>query len=160
MTNQEILKRINNIQKELEQLKKDIVNQNKWAVYYHLLPNGRYYIGIAKDTKLRWLNGEGYRANKEFYSDIKKHNWKNIEHKIIHTFKTEAEAKQLETFLIFIYNASDNRFGYNKRNLIGNIGTNEEKRQQEIKRLITNMNITFLELEELEEAYQKQKGGE
>lgn len=158
MTKSEIIKQIEKIQRELTQLKRSIKEAEQYSVYYHLLPNGKYYIGIAKDTDKRWLNGEGYRANTEFYNAINKYKWSNIQHKIIHKFNTQREAEQLETFLIFIYNASDNRFGYNKRNLIGNIGTNEEKRKKEIRRILTFININIQELASLEEAYQNRKG--
>lgn len=159
MTNQEILKHINTLQKELEQLKKYIINQeSKWAIYYHLLPNGKYYIGIAKDTKQRWLNGEGYRANTEFYNAIKEYGWGNIQHTIIQYVDTEKEARRIETLLIYIYNSSSEKYGYNKSSFLGNIGINEEARQKEKALILETFYLNVTQLEALEKAYQNRKG--
>ena len=65
----EILQTINNIEKQLKQIKKQLLEEEKTEyrafVYCHILPNKKYYIGTAKEPKQRWLNGEGYRANKK-----------------------------------------------------------------------------------------------
>lgn len=48
-----------------------------YRLYKHEnLENGKVYIGVtAKNPIIRWNEGDGYRANTDFYSDIKKYGW-------------------------------------------------------------------------------------
>lgn len=150
-----IIQRISNIQKELEQLKKELQNKLKWSVYYHLLPNGKYYIGIAKDTEQRWLNGEGYKTNAEFYRDIKQYSWNNIKHIILCKTETKEKAESIERVLIGLYNATNTKYGYNKTSYLNFIGTDTERNKY---KTIFKKQLEELDLEELERAYQNRKG--
>lgn len=68
----------------------DIINDNinwkenkKYYIYIHTCPNKKRYIGLSKNPKQRWNNGDGYKANLEFYKQIKKYGWENIKHEIV-----------------------------------------------------------------------------
>ena len=84
-------------------------------VYVHICPNGKKYIGLTTaDPKERWgLNGNGYKANKHFYSAIQKYKWDNIDHQVIEV-DTENEMYYLEKYLIAYYQTNKKEFGYNK----------------------------------------------
>ncbi len=56
---------------------------NEYFVYIHTVPNMMCYVGLSKNPKQRWNNGEGYKDNSRFYEDIKKYGWNNIEHEIV-----------------------------------------------------------------------------
>ena len=49
----------------------DYRDNNRWTVYIHISPNGKYYVGqTCKKPTSRWENGNGYkkstsRTNKE-----------------------------------------------------------------------------------------------
>lgn len=72
-----------------------------WKVYYHLFPNGKYYIGITSesDVEQRWKNGSGYSTQPVFKA-IQKYGWNNIEHGIIAANLTFNEANHFESLLI------------------------------------------------------------
>ena len=72
-----------------------------WKVYYHLFPNGKYYIGITSesDVEQRWKNGNGYSTQPVFKA-IQKYGWDNIEHGIIAANLTFNEANHFESLLI------------------------------------------------------------
>lgn len=86
-----------------------------YYVYIHKLPNGKVYVG-ATFTKpnYRWSNGNGYKYNKEFYNDILKYGWNNIEHIIVCENLTREEAREKEKELISFFNANNPKYGYNK----------------------------------------------
>lgn len=102
----------------------------KWKVYYHLFPNGKYYIGITseEDINRRFENGYGYYGQPVFNA-IQKYGWDNIEHGLIATNLTKEEAlnfeslliKKLNTFLPNGYNATYGGEGttcYNENDII------------------------------------------
>lgn len=79
------------------------MNSYKWKVYYHLFPNGKYYIGITSEPKVenRWQsNGNGYWGQKIIFNAIQKYGWDNIEHGIIAENLTSDEARNFESLLI------------------------------------------------------------
>lgn len=152
MTDSEILKSIDKIQKELQQLKEELQNNFKWAVYYHLLPNGKYYIGIAKDIKQRWQGGEGYKPNTEFYKAIKQYSWDNIKHTILCRKETKREAEAIEKILIRIYEANNIKYGYNKKSFF------KDSIDKENLKALFNEELQELNLKELEEAHSKREG--
>ena len=55
----------------------------KYYIYIHTCPNNKRYIGLSQNPKQRWNNGEGYKANIEFYNQIKQYGWNNIKHEIV-----------------------------------------------------------------------------
>lgn len=152
MINEKTIEKIDFIQNELkflkEELMKDSKNNNEYCVYYHLLPNNKYYIGKSKRTKQRWLNGEGYKANKEFYSDIKKYGWDNIKHIILFSTDQEECADSIEKKLIFIYEAD--KYGYNKFNWLKEIPIEEIRTDvDKWKKEFEKQGIDLLELENI-----------
>lgn len=85
-----------------------------YYVYIHTLPNGKIYVGSAKDIVGRWSNGEGYSKNKKFYGDIMLYGWNNIKHEIIAEFQDREPALMLESVLIALLNAENPNYGYNQ----------------------------------------------
>ena len=88
-----------------------------YSVYLHRCPNSKVYIGISKNCQLRWNHGLGYKDNKEFFSDIQKFGWDNIEHKILLQCLTESEAKNEEAKLILAYDSENPEKGYNRTSI-------------------------------------------
>ena len=78
------------------------MNNRKYYVYMHKNKyNNKVYIGMTcLNPSNRWANGRGYSGNKEFYEDILKYGWNNIEHIIIASNLTKEEAQQMEIKLI------------------------------------------------------------
>lgn len=73
----------------------------EWKVYYHLFPNGKYYIGITSSPTIedRFKNGNGY-STQPVYAAIKKYGWENIQHGLIASNLTFEEANNFESLLI------------------------------------------------------------
>lgn len=90
-------------------------NNNLFIVYCHTNKiNGKKYVGITSTTpQLRWQNGYGYRANKHFYSAIKKYGWEEFHHEILFEGLTEEEACEKEKYLIKKWNLTNQKKGYN-----------------------------------------------
>ena len=85
-----------------------------WCLYKHTSPSGKVYIGIAKDVKHRWRNnGSGYKGSNRIWYAIQKYGWDNFKHEIIMDGLTREEASEREKEYIALYNATDERFGYN-----------------------------------------------
>ena len=88
--------------------------EKRFVVYTHTTPSHKKYIGItSRRPSLRWSNEFGYRSNKRFFNDILKYGWDNIEHSIVASNLTLAEATTLEKELIKKYNSVNPAFGYN-----------------------------------------------
>lgn len=86
-----------------------------WCVYRHTAPDGRSYIGIAKEpAKVRWANGKGYKSNPDFWECIKKLGWKNIEHEILLSGIDKSEARKKESEFIEKFNTMSPN-GFNRR---------------------------------------------
>lgn len=72
-------------------------NTSNHCVYKHLVPDGRYYIGMTSHLLSRWeYKGLHYKNTKLFYHCIKEYGWDNIEHIVLHSNLSLAEAKELE----------------------------------------------------------------
>lgn len=71
-----------------------------YYIYIHTCPNMKCYVGMSISPKNRWNNGEGYKNNKEFYKDIQKYGWNNIEHEILATTNYGWLARCLERQMI------------------------------------------------------------
>lgn len=91
-----------------------------YFVYVHTVPNGKIYIGKAKDIALRWNNGEGYNENKVFYHDIQHYGWENIKHEIVAECLDNESASQLEAVLIALLKAENKDYGYNQTQIYEN----------------------------------------
>ena len=75
-----------------------VMEKMEWIVYKHTCPTGEVYIGITnRKPQDRWLNGEGYNGA-WFYDAVCEFGWNNIQHEILFTglSKAEAEAKEAE----------------------------------------------------------------
>lgn len=65
------------------------------------MKTNKKYVGITKvDVKTRWNNGQGYKSNKKFYSDIKKYGWDNFSHEILYEGLDYLQARTIESYLI------------------------------------------------------------
>lgn len=85
-----------------------------FSVYMHTAPDGRIYVGMTSQApEMRWLKGEAYKSNPAFYEVIQEEGWDNIEHEIVETGLTKAEAAELERELISEFNTTDSSFGFN-----------------------------------------------
>ena len=99
----------------------------EYCVYEHVFPNGKKYIGITCDAKLRWKDGKGYDAQPKMKRAIEYYGWENIEHNIIVDGIEKEQAEQLEQYLIAELNTFSN--GYNSTiggNTVGGYYLNEE----------------------------------
>lgn len=85
-------------------------------VYLHTFPNGKVYVGITKNTELRWDNGEGYIDNKAMYDDINKFGWDNIKHEVIADGLLRNDALKIEAQYIFMFDSTNPLKGYNRTN--------------------------------------------
>lgn len=90
------------------------MNETKqYCVYVHTFPKGEKYVGItSRQPELRWMRGRGYFGQWVF-SAIEKYGWDNIEHNIVATGLSEAEARSMEHALIDKYHSWCPGFGYN-----------------------------------------------
>ena len=90
-------------------------------LYVHTLPNGKRYVGIADDYEMRWDNGNGYKNNENFYSDIKFFGWDNIKHEIIECFEKREDAEFYESLYIILFDTENNDMGYNNTKIKENL---------------------------------------
>ena len=87
-----------------------------YSIYKHTTPDGKVYIGqTSRKPEYRWNSGKGYtrKKHKEFYEAILTYGWDNISHEILETVKTSQEAKNRESYYIFLYNSGNPNYGYN-----------------------------------------------
>lgn len=92
------------------------IDNRTFSVYMHTLPDGRVYVGMtSQKPEVRWLEGEGYKGNSAFYEAIQEEGWENIEHEIVETGLSKAEAAELEKELIIQFDSTDLAFGFNVR---------------------------------------------
>ena len=73
------------------------------CVYRHTAPDGRMYIGIAENPKVRWANGKGYKNNPAFWECIQSVGWNNIQHEILESGLDRRTARRREGELIDLY---------------------------------------------------------
>lgn len=87
----------------------------RWAVYIHVFPNEKKYIGITSQIPShRWgKNGSGYAQQEMVWRAISKYGWENIEHWIITVVDTLEEAGNVEEKLIKEYQTNTRKYGYN-----------------------------------------------
>lgn len=85
-----------------------------YYLYVHTVPNGKKYIGMTKDTDLRWNNGNGYYKNEDFTKAIEMFGWENIKHEIIDVFEDELLCHMNEIIYTIVLNTELPAFGYNR----------------------------------------------
>jgi hypothetical protein len=73
------------------------ISENRWCVYYHRNKiNGKYYVGISKNTKQRWSsNGRQYVGSRHFWKAIQKYGWDNFDHVILIENLEKEQAKMI-----------------------------------------------------------------
>lgn len=94
---------------------KTIEENRNFTVYKHTSPNGKVYIGVAKDVKKRWAGGHGYYGQL-LGEKISKYGWDNFKHEILAEGLTEEEASDMEKRMILKYDSTNPEKGYNRRN--------------------------------------------
>ena len=116
--------------------------ERNYCVYMHISPSEKVYIGITFRTpQIRWgKNGNGYKDNQYFYRAIQKYGWDNFRHEIILDNLTRQEACGVEQLLISLFNANDEKCGYN-HTIGGDCGTKGWHPSEEIRRKISNSKL-------------------
>lgn len=100
----------------------------------HTSPSGKIYIGItSQKPERRWDNGNGYPNNKYFDNAIKKYGWNNFAHEILYEGLDKETAEHLEIYLIAMYQANNQEYGYN----INNGGNHQGKLSKETRKKIS-----------------------
>lgn len=141
------------------------MNEEIVYIYIHKNKiNGKMYIGQSKNPSKRWgKNGLGYKPHKNgesrFWNAIQKYGWNNFDHIIIAKCLYREMANQLEKELIFRYNTTNDKYGYNIA--IGGDGNSgfqnwTKERQEEYRRLQSKLSK---EKWKNEEYIKKQKAG-
>lgn len=91
------------------------MEEKRYKVYKHTVPDGRVYIGITsqKNPKNRFDRGRGYKGNIHFSRFINKNGWDCITSEILYNnlSKEEAELKEIE--LIAFYDSTNPKKGFN-----------------------------------------------
>lgn len=124
-------------------------NEKTYAVYMHISPSNKRYIGITsmKPVEKRWANGCGY-SSQYFSRAIEKYGWENFQHIIIATDLSEKDAIEMEIDLIKKYKSNQRDFGYNIT--AGGEGTNGMPRSQnaiELQRIALSKPVYQFDLE-------------
>lgn len=102
----------------------DIVQKQKrlnmsdklWHVYVHINKiNQKRYVGITSKLRpeQRWEHGYGYNENTHFRAAIKKYGWDNFDHIVLCSGLQENSAKEMERFLISLWDTQNTNCGYN-----------------------------------------------
>lgn len=112
-----------------------MIEEERFCVYIHELPDGRKYVGMTmQNPETRFNHGNGYRNNDAFYSEIDKIGWNNIKHVIVAENLAFQEAAQLEIELIREFDTTNPEHGFNY------VGGNREKKQ---KYTVNPLNLDF-----------------
>ena len=85
---------------------------NKIAIYKHISPSNKVYIGQTKNYKKRCTPGN-YKSSPLFYHAIQKYGWENFQHEILCFCDTQEEADEKEKYFIALYHATNIQYGYN-----------------------------------------------
>ena len=87
---------------------------NNYYVYKHTNKvNNKVYIGITSmEPNKRWANGNGYSGQRFGYA-ILKYGWDGFKHEVLYSGLSELQAKILEVSLIYFYNSTNPKYGYN-----------------------------------------------
>lgn len=77
------------------------------------LVNGKFYIGCTKKDKERMNNGEGYRGDNSFYSDIRRYGWTSFSKETIYVTHSIEDAAFVEHFFIQLAKRTSRQQCYN-----------------------------------------------
>ena len=129
------------------------MDNKKYCVYMHTVPNGKVYIGItSQKPSQRFGRGRGYWHNEHFLRAISQYGWDNIKHDILKTGLTREQAIIEEKNLIAAYDATNYEKGYNMMTGGDGLGTHT----QETKEYLRKINLGKKWTDEQKEA-QRQK---
>ena len=82
----------------------------RYTIYKHTSPDNKIYIGrTTLPVNQRWQNGNGYKFNKVFYSDIIKFGWDSFNHEVLEY----TDDKSREMYWINFYDSTNPNKGYN-----------------------------------------------
>lgn len=122
----------------------------KYAVYVHISPNNKFYIGKTCNTMNgRWRGGKGYVNSVLFYRAILKYGWNNFQHEIIASNLTAEEASNFEILLIKKLNSNNRNYGYNITS--GGEGSKNRRCSDSTKLKISKGNTGKIRSEELKQ---------
>lgn len=126
-----------------------------YFVYKHTTPNGKVYIGITSvEPKRRWQSGWGYRTQL-FYRAIQKYGWENIEHEVLYSGLSKAEAEQKEIELITAYRSNQKEYGYNVDNGGNSVGKLSDATKEKLRENHTGIKRTTETKEKLRHTHLK-----
>jgi predicted GIY-YIG superfamily endonuclease len=118
----------------------DVVNKNMYFkedkpyyIYIHTCPNYMTYVGVSRNPKQRWNNGEGYKDNERFYQAIKKYGWDNIKHEIVATTYYRKFSQQIERTIITDFKKK--KLSYNENNIEKILLDNKSVRKVPLKKV-------------------------
>lgn len=92
---------------------------DNYIVYKHTCKlNKKVYIGITSQLpEKRWKNGNAYKSNFEFYTDILKYKWDSgFSHEILYRGLSKTNALRIELDLIESLKTNQFQYGYNQTN--------------------------------------------
>ncbi len=100
------------------------------ALVYSFNVDGKVYVGVTENPKYRW-RPSAYRKEKDFYSLIEKHGWKNVKETLEILLETENrdEAIKLEGSLINQYKNQGNSLNNYKSGNVFKTNPNEYRRK-------------------------------
>ena len=86
-----------------------------WSIYMHTFPDGKRYIGMtSQNPERRWKGwNHGYYRQTLMANAIEKFGWDNIEHRVLCTCETKAEAVRIEKDFIRYFQTNQREHGYN-----------------------------------------------
>ena len=88
---------------------------SSYSVYILEIPDNKIYIGCTRmELEKRWLNGNGYKNNKNLFTAIQKYGWENVKKTVYASDLSAPQAKKLEIELIKRYQANRPEHGYNR----------------------------------------------
>ena len=113
----------------------DIVKENvnfreekPYYIYIHTCPNYWTYVGVSRNPKQRWNNGEGYKGNKYFYKAIQKFGWENIKHEIVAKTNYRWIAEKIERTIITHF--QEKEISFNETNIEKKLLIDSEREQK------------------------------
>lgn len=108
-----------------------INNQDDYQIIYKIykitsLDTNKSYVGVTSlEVEERWVNGNGYYRQKQFYSDIIKYGWDRFKKEILSESNDLQESRRLEAYYIKEFNCVYPN-GYNILNGVFNICSSKE----------------------------------
>lgn len=88
--------------------------------------NGRSYVGMTKNVKLRWLGHRSTYSKSEISKDIRQFGLTSFDFRIIDKANSEGEARAKERLYIHLLEANIPEFGYNNPTLFSFLEAEKE----------------------------------